>query len=177
MITGSKQRVEKMEVKERIAELLEYPFWSTHYETLRGDPEALASGVPRFRAALQAAGYSYSVEEVLAALLFCAGYDAGEEGESTELEVAKEPLEGEIVDDGGWDEDRAHEVSCSALRYISEHTRDVDLDAIDRTEADRVEDEMHAAAEEEGDLEAYIVATRRWASAWRRAAQQLRVGE
>lgn len=95
---------------------------------------------------------------------------------STELEIAEEPIEGEIVDDGGWDEDRAHEVSRSALHYISSHTRNVDLDAIDRTEPDRAEDEMHAAAEA-GDLEAYIVATRRWASAWRRAAEQLGVGE
>lgn len=95
------------------------------------------------------------------------------EVKSTELEVVEEPIEGEIVDVGGWDEDRAHEVSRSALHYISSHTQDVDLDAVDRTEPDRAEDEMHAAAEA-GDLEGYIAATRRWASAWRRAAEQAR---
>lgn len=149
-----------------------------------------ASEVEHWRRVLDEAEYEASPDAIKAALKeltitllpdseggmeLAAERDAGYEvqpRESVEPEAAEAPLEGEVVEEGGWDADRAHEVSQQALQYIARHTQDIDLDVADRTEADRIEEEMWAAAEV-GDLEAYINATRSWASAWRRAAKEV----
>jgi hypothetical protein len=63
-------------VERRLEELLEYPFWASHYEALRGDAEALASEAGRLRAALNAGGASgCELSDVRAALLARAGYE------------------------------------------------------------------------------------------------------
>lgn len=141
--------------------------------TAKGTDDAVLNATKHIWRILQARGQKYPPEgfsqyvRIILEELFTVA-------KSAELELTDAPVEGEVVED--WNADRAHEITKSALRYIAEHTQDLDLDAINRTEPDRAEDEMHAAAEA-GDLERYIVATRKWASVWRRAAERIRKTE
>jgi hypothetical protein len=75
-----------------------------------------------------------------------------------------------------WDDAQAFRVAQIALAYAAEHAQGIPYEEMDRREADAAHEEMDAAAQA-GDLEEYRLAARRWASAWRRAAERVRRAE
>ncbi|MDP9438556.1 MAG: hypothetical protein M3P49_07410 [Actinomycetota bacterium] len=165
---------------EVLRKLMDDEVWAAHFAACRKEgAEKLIAEAGRYADALHALGHEHGHRDVERALLAFGGYAASDVSTSARPPAAEELGTAEHpggcsseAHQSGWDVEWEGEVFRSALQYITEHVGDVN-EAMDLAAADAASDAMDAAAEA-GDREAYLRAARRWASAWRRAAERVR---
>ncbi|MDP9437355.1 MAG: hypothetical protein M3P49_01180 [Actinomycetota bacterium] len=164
-----------------LRKLMDDEVWAAHLAACRKEGAGkLVAEAGRYADALRALGHELAHRDVERALLVFAGYEAAAAKVSVEeaapgRDGVRNAAPGEAVPAAasGWDIEWASSVARQALCYGMEHVGDVDYEVMDRSEVEAAEDAMHAAVDAE-DREAYLRAARRWASAWRRAAERVR---